>query len=430
MKASIRFQILGPFLVVFFLGADTTAQAQPVQASVRLVDVDGHAIRVQTAGLDLAGHGRPIVVFESGLGTPLETWTPVLSAVSEFAPAVAYDRAGIGLSEPDGLPPTPEHVAERLHALLNEIGANPPYVLVGHSLGGPYVRAFSGMFPDEIAGLVYVDPSDFTAAMADQLAPFEAIGAGEAGKEALHNEVRQLYSTSPPDIQAEWRVVEELLDSGFASLRELPSPRVPIAMLLAARYEEFPVSTPLPYDDRDWWEAELENRIDRLMRLAMESPEGTFAVTSGSGHYIQVDDPELVVAAIRRVVFPDVARQVREALDSGGIAGAIEVYRALEERYPPEQFDESLLNTIGYALLGAGRIDDAIATFKLNVQEYPTAANPYDSLGDGYGAAGRHEEAKASYQRAVELAEATDHPGLPLFQANLERATEAAEGAD
>lgn len=100
----------------------------------------------------------------------------------------------------------------------------------------------------------------------------------------------------------------------------------------------------------------------------MASPEGTFAVTNGSGHYIQVDAPELVVAAIRRVVFPDVARQIRDVLDSGGIADAIEVYRALKERYPPERFSEDLLNTFGYALLSAGRTDDAIAIFELNVQ--------------------------------------------------------------
>ena len=423
MRARYRSSCL--LVLAFFLGS-ITAQAQPTQTGVRIVNLDEHEVRVQTAGLPPPGRGSPIVVFESGLGTPLENWSQVFSAVSEFAPAVTYDRAGVGPSESDGQAPTPEHVAERLHALLEVLGADPPYVLVGHSLGGPYVRAFSGMFPDEIAGLVYVDPSDFTATVEDQLAPFEAIGAGEAGKEAMDNELRQLYSTAPPNVHAELRVMEELLDNGFASLRELPAPRVPTAMLLAARYEEFPVSTPLPFDDRDLWEAELENRIDRLRRLAMGSPEGTFAVTSGSGHYIQVDAPELVVTAIRRVVFPDVARQVREALDSGGIAVAIEVYRELKERYPPERFDESLLNSMGYALLGAGRIDDAIAMFELNVQQYPTAANPLDSLGDGYSAAGRLEEAKASYQRAVELAEATDDPGLPLFKANLERATEAA----
>jgi tetratricopeptide (TPR) repeat protein len=310
------------------------------------------------------------------------------------------------------------------------LGAEPPYVLVGHSLGGPYVRAFSGMFPDEVAGLVYVDPMDFTAMLADQLAPFEAIGAGEAGKEALDNEFRQFYVAAPPDVVAESRVADDLLNSGFASLSDLPSPAVPMAVLLAARFDEFPTSTPLPFDIRDLWEAELDQRVERLGRLAMESPEGTMVVTGGSGHYIQIDAPDLVIAAIHRVVFPDVAWQVREALDSGGISKAVEVYGKLKDRYPPERFDENLLNSIGYALLGAGRTDDAVAIFELNVQEYPHAANPLDSLGDGYSAAGRLEEAKASYQRAVDLAKATDHPSLPLFQANLERATEAAAGAD
>lgn len=127
---------------------------------------------------------------------------------------MAYDRAGIGLSESDGQPPTPEHVAERLHAILDVLGADPPYVLVGHSLGGPYVRAFSGMFPAEIAGLVYVDPLDFTATLSDQLAPFEAIGAGEAGKEALYSEIRQFYATAPSDVQAESKVVDDLWTAG------------------------------------------------------------------------------------------------------------------------------------------------------------------------------------------------------------------------
>jgi pimeloyl-ACP methyl ester carboxylesterase len=417
-------------LVLLFVLTVTTVQSQYAPTVVRTINLDGRAVRVQTAGLDQVGGGLPIVIFESGLGTPLETWDRVFTPVSEFAPTVAYDRAGIGHSEPDGQPPTPEHVAERLHALLDVLGVEPPYVLVGHSLGGPYVRAFAGMFTDEVVGLVYVDPLDFTATLADQLAPFEEIGAGEAGKEELFNQLRQLYATAPPDVLAEWRVVEDLLDSEFASIRDQPSPTVPIAMLLATRFEEFPFSTPLPFDEREHWESELEYRVNRLNRLAMESPEGTTVITNGSGHYIQVDAPEFVIAAIRRVVFPDVTRQVREALDSGSIAEAVEVYRELKERYPPERFDESLLNTMGYALLGAGRVDDAIAVFELNVEEYPNAANPLDSLGDGYSAAGRLEEARASYQRAVDLAEATDDPGLPLFQANLERATEAAASAD
>jgi Flp pilus assembly protein TadD len=144
-----------------------------------------------------------------------------------------------------------------------------------------------------------------------------------------------------------------------------------------------------------------------------------------AGHYVHHGDPALLVDAIHRVVFPGIPRQLRETLASGGDVG--EAYRTLARRYPPERFDEGLLNTLGYELLREERVDDAVAVFELNVAEYPDAANPYDSLGDGYSAAGRLEEAQVSYARAVEVAEQTGHPNLPTYRANLERVTQQFE---
>ena len=69
----------------------------------------------------------PVVVFESGAGTGLAPWSTVLTEVGQFARAVAYDRAGIGLSEADGQLPTPQHVAKKLHRLLAELDLAPPY---------------------------------------------------------------------------------------------------------------------------------------------------------------------------------------------------------------------------------------------------------------------------------------------------------------
>jgi tetratricopeptide (TPR) repeat protein len=75
----------------------------------------------------------------------------------------------------------------------------------------------------------------------------------------------------------------------------------------------------------------------------------------------------------------------------------------MKASHPPEAFDEYLLNSLGYQLLGAEQTDDAIAIFKLNVEEYPDASNPYDSLGEAYAVAGQLELAIENYEKSVEL---------------------------
>ena len=124
------------------------AQAQ----DTRMVEVDGHQMQVRTSGIGNAGPGTPVVVFEAGGAQNLTTWRSVFEDVADFAAVVAYDRAGRGGSEPDGEPQTSRHVAENLHALLEELGAEPPYVLVGHSFGGLVIRMFTGMYPEDVAG--------------------------------------------------------------------------------------------------------------------------------------------------------------------------------------------------------------------------------------------------------------------------------------
>jgi CubicO group peptidase (beta-lactamase class C family) len=100
-------------------------------------------------------------------------------------------------------------------------------------------------------------------------------------------------------------------------------------------------------------------------------------------------------------------RVVREALEGvaaeGGVEAAILHYHRMKATYPPEAFDEFLLNTLGYWLLRADRVQDAIAIFELNVAEYPDASNPYDSLGEAYLAAGDTARAVSSYEKSVEL---------------------------
>ena len=142
---------------------------------------------------------KPVIVFEAGATNSLEVWGGILPQVASMAPVVTYDRAGLGRSEWDDTTPTPRHVADRLQQVMQQIGADPPYVLVGFSWGGMLARYFAGYYPSEIVGLVFVDPSPMvTESLADNLMPFEAIGVGRAGFEAYWSSfaalIAQAYS--------------------------------------------------------------------------------------------------------------------------------------------------------------------------------------------------------------------------------------------
>lgn len=104
------------------------------------------------------GAGEPTVVFESGIAATHLNWFHLQNAVSGFASTVSYDRGGLGWSSPCQSPRTPGNVATELHVLLHAAGIQPPYVLVGHSFGGFVVRQFAAMHPNEVAGIVLVDP--------------------------------------------------------------------------------------------------------------------------------------------------------------------------------------------------------------------------------------------------------------------------------
>jgi pimeloyl-ACP methyl ester carboxylesterase len=131
-------------------------------AALLLNDTQGF-VRVAANGPKLRmlvmGSARPTVVFENGGGGSLELWGQVPVRVSEFARVVAYDRAGDGLSDKGITERSGRNIASELHAALQNARIPGPYVLVGHSLGGPYARIFAGIYPKEVAGMVLVDPT-------------------------------------------------------------------------------------------------------------------------------------------------------------------------------------------------------------------------------------------------------------------------------
>lgn len=121
----------------------------------RSVDVGGYSLH-----LDCDGTGSPTVILESGLGGSSTQWTRITDQVSETTRACSYDRAGQGWSESTDGPRDGHAIATELAALLDEAGETGPYVVVGHSVGGPYAMTFAAEHPADVAGVVLLDATD------------------------------------------------------------------------------------------------------------------------------------------------------------------------------------------------------------------------------------------------------------------------------
>jgi len=122
----------------------------------RLIDVGGYRLHLDARGVASAA---PTVILEGGAGLGSVTWGWVQPRVAETTRVLAYDRAGIGWSDRGPEPRDGRQIARELHAALQGAGIYGPYVLVGHSFGGLYVRIFGDMYPDEVVGMVLVDPT-------------------------------------------------------------------------------------------------------------------------------------------------------------------------------------------------------------------------------------------------------------------------------
>jgi pimeloyl-ACP methyl ester carboxylesterase len=234
---------------------------QPAQAEDLLLQSGEALISTRIDGT----HGRP-VVFISGLDEGMDNWDRVAPSIARCARVVRYDRPGVGSSRPAPDAPVPaQDVARRLRALLADLDIAAPVVLVAHSLGGRYAQAFARLFPEQTAGLVLVDAAS----------PLEPAGV--------------FVSTQPPTpgTPAAWEAAG--IAESVAALKPGPHfPDVPLIVLVATDHEDTA--------EREALWREIQRRTAAL------SPQGELRIAQGSGHFIQEDRPETVVAAIEAVL--------------------------------------------------------------------------------------------------------------------------------
>jgi pimeloyl-ACP methyl ester carboxylesterase len=274
----------------------------------------GQMVSLETHDIHLycVGTGGPTVVFESDLdqyGTL--SWDSVQGEIGKFARACSYDRAGIMWSEPGPRPRDGETIAEELAAVLDADGEDGPYVLVGHAFGGAYARIFAGQNPDAVCGMVLVDSSH-----PDQFTRFAEVGLE---KKIPPKQIRPLilllshlgmpgrfkgniYHLSPDVYDPMQAFLPESSMAWFDESVEAPNTLaqagqyeslgdIPLIVLAAARSSQDLQNQDL---QREWLELQQE--------LTLLSENSEFRALQEAGHYIQFDQPQEVVEAVRDVV--------------------------------------------------------------------------------------------------------------------------------
>ncbi len=283
--------------LVWALSPGCGGQENPFR-SARIVDVQGSATRVLTLGLEERQSGEPVFVLFSGGGSPLTAWGDWISRISSVAPVVSYDRPGIGESPFDGIDPTPTRVVEHAHALLTVLDVPPPYILVGHSWGGPLIRFYAGAHPAGILGMVYLDPTDMEATAAEAMVA--------SNEEELQQRQAELDEIRSRRDLSEGRQAEIRATSAF--LRTPPAERglpddldVPALMILGTLIPGIASDAP-SYVDQSWFEGLYAGRIERFTQWSKDGPERTLLVWPDAGHFVHRDEPERTLEAVRRLV--------------------------------------------------------------------------------------------------------------------------------
>lgn len=285
------------------------------------VDLGGYALH-----LHCLGSGSPTVLLEAGLGNNLLVWHTVQGELAQSTRVCAYDRGGLGWSDPSPNARDSQALAQELHHLLAAAGEQPPYVLVGHSQGGLHVRVFREQYPTEVAGLVLVDatPPDF----ADQVPTAEA---GRLQQIQTMNTCAQLAPlgvvrllpmlTYLPSLPAELQATQHTLGSrtpvcatvaaelqayptNIAQVRAAaPLGALPLYVLTAT--PKLPAASELPEGvTLASVEESVQIGLELQQALAALSTNSQFAVLPETGHYIQLEKPEAVVAAVLHILIP------------------------------------------------------------------------------------------------------------------------------
>jgi pimeloyl-ACP methyl ester carboxylesterase len=258
---------------------DAAATADPT----RLVDAGGHRLRML-----ITGEGQPTIVLEDGFGSGIELQSVFQAKLSRLTKVVSYDHAGTGGSDPGLEPRDGQQVARELRTALANAGLEPPFLFIGASIGAEYIQIYAHEFPDQVTGLVLLDPPPDWAELltwAERHAP-RRVDSYRQLHDALDQAMNEVMRLQEPARHAEWLA----LDITRRQARDaLPLPDIPIVQITGAVAQ---MTSSIMDDKVDFFDESLRRR----------HPHARHVLAKKSGHGITDTDSELVIDEVRRLL--------------------------------------------------------------------------------------------------------------------------------
>ncbi|HEV8074223.1 MAG TPA: alpha/beta hydrolase [Candidatus Acidoferrum sp.] len=322
--------LLGAALGMVYQALGTRRDGRVYPPPGRFVDLGSHRLHLLEAG-----RGSPTILLEAGLMSTVLSWSDLHRALAGSFRVISYDRAGLGWSELGPMPRTADRIVDELHSLLERAAISPPYVLVGHSFGGLTMPLFAARFPDEVAGMVLVDP----VAPAEWNPPSEhdlkltRIGAKVCRRAAILARVGMIRFVAfllTTDVKKLAGYLVRLISQGTpAESGSVSSPwfsalpaneramaavfwvQPKFALTIASQLENLPISAASAGQFANFSDKPVviltartapEHRRLEHVSMAERLPQGEHLLAGNSNHWIMQEDPDLVIRAIEKVI--------------------------------------------------------------------------------------------------------------------------------
>jgi len=238
--------------------------------------------RAGTLEYVVSGNGAPTIVLLNGAGVTLEGWRALYPDIERLGTVFAWNRFGVKDSDSPRLAQTGAVVVASLRELLRYAGLAPPYVLVGHSIGGLYANLFSRLHPAEVAGVLFIEA---THPRDQEMLKEHKTRLGKTLENVLSLPQRLFRANLHSEIDSVPETVDEIAAAG-------PFPPVPVAVVTGgAAPPKWLMAA-----------AALRSRQHHQQELARLSPQGEQIIAAHSGHFPQLTEPALVLSALRRLI--------------------------------------------------------------------------------------------------------------------------------